>query len=45
MTREAIARWADFGLAAGDLARMQAISAQLTDLPDGELARTSKGRR
>ena len=43
MTREAIARWADFGLAAGDLTRMQAISAQLTDLPDGELARTSKG--
>ena len=42
MTREAIARWADFGLAAGDLARMQAISAQLTDLPDGELARTRK---
>ena len=43
MTREAIARWADFGLSAGDLARMQAISTQITDLPDGELARTHKG--
>ncbi|HET6670922.1 MAG TPA: Ig-like domain-containing protein, partial [Pyrinomonadaceae bacterium] len=43
MTREAIARWADFGLSAGDLARMQAISTQITDLPDGELARTNKG--
>lgn len=42
MTGEAIARWADFGLSAGNLARMQAISTQITDLPDGELARNNK---
>ena len=43
MTREAIARWADFGLSAADLASMQTISTQITDLPDGELARIKKG--
>ena len=42
MTGEAIARWADFGLSAGNLARMQAISTQITDLPNGELARINK---
>ena len=43
MTSEAIARWADFGLPAADLARMQAIATQISDLPDGELARIQKG--
>ncbi len=42
MTNEAIARWADFGLPPGDLARMQTISTQITDLPHGELARIKK---
>jgi uncharacterized repeat protein (TIGR01451 family) len=43
MRAEAIRRWADFGLSATDLSRMQAISAQITDLPDSELARINKG--
>lgn len=43
MTREAIARWADFGLSARDLTRMQEMSMQITDLPDGELAKVKKG--
>ncbi|MGH9905193.1 MAG: hypothetical protein ACRD8U_06355, partial [Pyrinomonadaceae bacterium] len=38
MAREAIVRWADAGLTASDIARMEALSVEIADLPDGQLA-------
>ena len=38
MVQAAIARWAETGMSAEDLARLQAATLEITDLPDGQIA-------
>ncbi len=44
MAQAAIARWAEAGIAVGELERLQSVSFEITDLPRGQLAQVGEDR-
>jgi len=44
MLQAAIARWADAGLSNGNLAKLQSLSVEVADLPDGQLATANSSK-
>src|SRR6185369_14595612 len=44
MLQAAIARWADAGLSNGNLAKLQSLTVEVADLPDGQLATANSSK-